>query len=138
MCAANTPEIRLELLGCDFGVKRPVEPRKHCFDVAGFNRGTAPDAKTRRRIAVSTNVQRDALTLKPFGNRFGKRRAVSDTGVREFQTDGCVRPSRLVHRQIVDPVPRGTEIPDRIGVGICAHPQRRQTADDFAQFSAKR
>ena len=111
------------------GEAGPVKPRQHRFDVACLDGSTTPNAQTSRRVAIRPDVQRNAFNLKPLCYGFGKGCTVGDARIGEFQTDRCVRPCRRIDRKIVNPVACGTEIPDRLRIGIGAHFQRVQTAD---------
>ena len=50
------------------GGEGPVEPRHQRRDVGGLDRGAAPDAQARRRVAVAADVVGDALGLEQLGH----------------------------------------------------------------------
>ena len=121
----------------DFGLgKGPFEPRRERFEVAAFDRRPAPDAQSRRGVAVIGDVVGDAFFLEQAGQRLCKGgliigRQARDRRIDDFQANRRVRAERCIIRKVLDPRRRATQSDKDLGIGIGSSDGRRQAADRF-------
>src|SRR5580692_8037685 len=90
------------------GGEGPVEPGRQRAQVVGVDRGAAPDAQARRRIAVAADVERDALLLQQRGEALGEVRLGvvgqgGDLRRDHLQADRGVGAARRILGQETDP-----------------------------------
>src|SRR5689334_9550525 len=60
------------MFSLDFGVS-PIQPRQQRFQIALLDSGTAPDAQTRRGIAIAADVVAGLLAFQQVGHLLGRR-----------------------------------------------------------------
>src|SRR5437899_2501135 len=86
----------------------PIEPKRERLDVGALDGRAAPDAQSRRRIAIGVDVVGDALLLQRSGNalderRLRVRRKLADRGIDHLQADRGVGTDRRILGQELDP-----------------------------------
>src|SRR5487761_1233636 len=122
-------------------VEGPVEPRQQCLDVAGFDRGSAPEAQTRRRVAMASNVVGHAFGVEQRLDAFhlGALRVGCETEepvVHDLETDRRARPDLGVDNKEVEPFGSRHPARDRRQIGFAARLERRESANRLGPFEA--
>src|ERR1051326_6700952 len=119
----------------------PNEPRRERLDVGTFHGRTAPDAQSRRRVAMGGDVVGDALLLQLGSQAFGERRLPvggkrGDRRSEYLEADRGVGARARIFREEIPP--RGARGPpgDDRGIGIGSRDQLRKTADRLRPLQA--
>src|SRR5690606_5498571 len=86
----------------------PIEPRQQRLNVRGIDRGAAPDAQARRRVAITTDVVGGPLGFQQLRHALDEialTRVVEgcDPGIGETQADGGVRACCRAGDEVLDP-----------------------------------
>src|SRR6266568_9527187 len=103
--------------------KRPVDPRRQRRDIGLFDRATAPDAQTRRCVAMGRDVERGAFLLDERDEILhegplrvdGER---PDRRIDDLEAHGCIRARRLDLGEVRDPRGLGDPVVQHLGVRV--------------------
>src|SRR5580704_14017599 len=115
---------------------RPVEPWHQGFEIAALDRGTAPDAKARRRRAIGADVEGDALFLEQRGDLLcdvGLRvfALLLEPGIDDLEADAGVRARALLLGEEIGPAAFAHPTRDDAEIRVGAAHEAFQTADAF-------
>src|SRR5262245_45493758 len=107
----------------------PVEPGHERFHIGVFDRRAGPDAQARRRVAISADIEGDALLLEEVGDLLcrGRLRVLvqcGEPGIDYFQTDARVRPRLGIAGEEIAPTTRLRPTIDDVKVFISARDER--------------
>src|SRR3990167_1516928 len=98
------------------GLVGPVEPRSERLDIGGVDRGAAPDAQTRRSIAIARDVIGGAFGLQQSGHLLDERLV----GALDRQANAGLRARRRIGGEMAKPVARLDDTVERGGLGGAA------------------